>query len=171
MAHPYAKHAEDKAGKARAAQLTKGYKTGGRVSSVASPIAKKSGGSVSGDMKVAGKASGGRLDKFARGGRTGKKGSQTKINIIVAPQVPPADREAAPAVPGVLPPPGGGLPPPPKGPMGPPMMPPPGPAAGLPKGPMMNRGGKVPMKAGAETGVGRLEKKKAYGLKPRGAKG
>jgi hypothetical protein len=28
------------------------------------------------------------------------------------------------------------------------------------------RGGKVKMKGGSETGVGRLDKKKAYGLKP-----
>jgi hypothetical protein len=41
--------------------------------------------------------------------------------------------------------------------MPPPGMKPPG---------MMKRGGKVKMKGGSETGVGRLDKKKAYGLKP-----
>jgi hypothetical protein len=120
---------------------------------------------------VTGKKSGGRLDKYARGGRA-KKGGHTNVNVIVAPHGP---HPAAGAAPAALPP--GGPPMPPPGGGGPPMMPPPGgpPGGGLPPGlgkppGMMNKGGrayknggKVGMKAGSDSGVGRLEKVKAYG--------
>ena len=93
---------------------------------------------------------------FARGGRTKKGKGNTNINIIIAGK---DKEEAGPPMlplmprPPMAPPPGMG---PPGGPPGAPPMP------GSPM-PAMKRGGKVPMKAGAETGQGRLEKKRAYG--------
>lgn len=160
MAHPFAKHAEEGAGKARAKHLIKGYKRGGKVHSDEAADRKLFGKMIKehekGEMKVEGRASGGRLDKFARGGRAKHKGNNTKINIVVAPKGPhPADG-AAPPVP-MGPPPMGG------GPLaGPPMGGPP-PGLGGPKPPgMMNRGGRLKMTAGADTGVGRLQKAKGY---------
>lgn len=95
---------------------------------------------------------------YARGGRA-KKGGKTEINIAIIGGEPKKDEMEIP----------GGA-----GPAMPPMMPPPGPMAGPAGGPpgmpgmppkppgMMNRGGKVPMKGGADSGVGRLDKVKAY---------
>lgn len=170
MAHPYAGHKEVHAGRKRAGSMAK-FKKGGAVHSdeaedkkLIKKMVKKD------DLKVEGRSTGGRLDKYARGGRTKKGGGKTHINILVAPQGGKADA-AAPPGPGL--PPGAGGPPPG---MKPPMGPPPGAGGppGLPPG-MMNRGGgvkkyakggKVPMKAGAMTGEGRKEKAKAYGGKP-----
>lgn len=121
----------------------------------------KHGGSVEGA-----KHDGKRLDRYAAGGRAKKKG--TTVNVIVAPG---GGQGAAPvSVPHPVPvpvaagaPPGG--PPPgamPPRPMGPPgglgagPMPPPG--GGMP---MRARGGGVKMTAGALSGEGRLEKKRA----------
>lgn len=107
---------------------------------------------------------GGSVDKFARGGRTKKKGN-TNINIIIAGK----DKEEAPPMPPPMlkppmaPPPGAGPGGPPGGPM-PPGMPPMKRGGAIP----YQKGGKVPMKAGAETGQGRLDKIKAYGGKARG---
>jgi len=158
MAHPFAKHAEERAGKDRAKSFTKGYKRGGKVHSDEAADKKLFGKMIKQhekeEMKVEGKASGGRLDKFARGGRAKHKGNNTKINIVVAPKGPhPADG-AAPPIP-LGPPPMGG---------GPLAGPPPGmPPMGGPKPPgMMARGGRLHMTAGAETGKGRLQKAKAY---------
>lgn len=78
--------------------------------------------------------------KFARGGKAGK----TNINIVIAPQ----GKEAAPPPP--MP-----IPIPPRPPMAPPPMPTGG--GGMP-GQGMKRGGSVKMTAGAESGVGRLQK-------------
>ena len=178
MAHPYSKHNEAAAGKAKAASMTKGYKKGGAVHSdeaqdrklIKSMMDKEE----KSEPKVEGKASGGRLDKFARGGGTKGKGKHkggNHVNVVIAaPHGSPPGMGAAPADPagGLPPPPGGGLPP------GPPMGMPPGGPPGMPPGqPPMKRGGrayaaggKVKMTAGAQTGEGRLEKKKAYGLKP-----
>lgn len=150
MAHPYSKFNEKDAGKARAKHLTKGYARGGKAHSDEAQDKKLISKMISAhDRKVEGRAAGGRLDKFARGGRT--KGTNIKIAIV-------APSGASPSPPGVeapspVPPLGGG--PPPMPPM--PPMP--------PRPPMMKRGGKVGMKAGAETGEGRLQKAKAYGLK------
>lgn len=165
MAHPFA--GKVSTGSARAKSLAKGYKIGGSVGKAATANVPKyaSGGKVgASDLKPSGRASGGRLDKFARGGRAkGKnKGNNTKINIVVAPKGPhPADGAAPPAPLG-LPPMGGGPPPgPPPGlGGGPPGLPP---GIGGPKPPgMMARGGRLKLKGGAETGPGRLSKAKAY---------
>ena len=123
------------------------------------------------DLKVHGKKHGGRLDKFARGGRTKSKG--THINIVnVAPHGRHPAMGAAPAVPPGPPPAGGGLPMPPPGMgAGPPGMPP-----GMPMKPpgvmkrggkVYARGGKVHMTAGAIAGEGRKQKIKAYGKNAR----
>lgn len=152
MAHPYSKFNEKDAGKARAKHLTKGYARGGKAHSDEAQDKKLISKMISAhDRKVEGKASGGRLDKFARGGRT--RGTNIKIAIVA----PGAEAGARPPMMSFNPvSPGGGPPPMP--------MPPPGAGPGGPP-PMMKRGGKVGMKAGAETGEGRLQKAKAYGIK------
>jgi len=148
-----------------------GYKRGGEVKHAKDCTCRKCGGRV----------------ERKNGGRTGK----TNINIIISPQhgKEPEAAAAPPAPPmGAMPPrppmmPPGPPPMPPGPPMGagapppmmhPPMMPPPGPPGmppGMPPGPppMMARkaGGKVypHMTAGAEGGLGRLQKMKAYGSK------
>lgn len=162
MAHSHHAHREHVVAKKRVHHILKGHKRGGAAHPDEAQDRKLFKKMLKEhDAKVHGKKSGGRLDKYARGGKTkGKHGNHVNI-AIVAPHGA-GQQGAAPAAPGVLPPPGGGLPP------KPPMMPPPGaggPPGGLPPG-MMKRGGKVPMKAGAITGEGRKEKKKAYGLKP-----
>lgn len=91
---------------------------------------------------------------FARGGRAkgGKKGTTINIAVIAGGK----DKEAAPPMPMPMP----------KAPMAPPPgMDAPGAPGGMPTGglPGMKRGGKVPMKAGADTGPGRMQKAKAYG--------
>lgn len=149
MAHPYAKFNEKDAGKARAKHLTKAYAKGGKVHSDEAEDKKLISKMLSAhDRKVEGKASGGRLDKYARGGAAKKKGD-TNINIVLAPQ----GKEPAP--PPMMPPPM---------PIPPPVAPPGGGPGGPPPG-MMQRGGKVVMTAGAETGKGRLQKAKAYKAK------
>ncbi len=98
-------------------------------------------------------------DEFARGGRVGGKG-KTVVNIMIAGG--DKGNSPPPAVP--IPVPAGGPPPmPPHPPMlppgagagGPPGLPP---GAGGPPPMMRKRGGRVVMKAGAESGEGRLEK-------------
>lgn len=173
MSHPYSSHKESSVAKRRAQSMKGGADNGvGRLNKIAM-IHKADGGSVGGDdMSVPGYARGGRSK-----GKKGKgKGNHTKINIAIL-----GGGKDKPDMGGNLPPMG----------MAPDMGPPPGPAAGLPPpgampggpggapggmppgmppkppGPMgmMNRGGKVPMKGGADSGVGRLDKIKAYGSK------
>jgi hypothetical protein len=149
MAHPYQAHREKHPGRKRAAEMARCFATGGKVTGPGGAKAFKSGGKVAAEQaSVEGRASGGRLDKYARGGKAkgkGKKGNN--VNILIAPK----EKEEK-----IM------LPPPPGGPGGPlPAGPPPG--AGGPPMPLpgMKRGGKVAMKGGAETGVGRLDKVKA----------
>ena len=180
MAHSHAHLREMHPGQKRAHAMAKHFKRGGKVHGDEKEdrklISKMINDHEKGESKVEGKKSGGRLDKYARGGKTKGKHHHTNVNIVVAPHGgPPPASGAAPAALGGPPglPPGGGLPPRP--PMaGPPGMPPGGmPPPGMKPPGMMKRGGrayakggKVPMKAGALSGEGRLEKKKAYGLKP-----
>ena len=86
MAHPFAGKAMTS--RDRAKSLSKGYKLGGSVGKSATANVKKyaNGGKATSDTKVPGKASGGRLDKFARGGRAKGKGHNTKINITLRPR-------------------------------------------------------------------------------------
>lgn len=159
MAHLYQQYREKHPGQKKAKERYSHKATGGPVSAPASkPKALATGGSA--DLKVSGFASGGRLDKYARGGKAkgkgkgGKKGGNTKINILVAPG---KDKEAAPG----MPPPDMGAAPPPMPPKMP-LAPPPGGPMGGPPGmpgmpPPMKRGGAA-MNAGADSGVGRLQK-------------
>jgi hypothetical protein len=170
-----------------------GYKRGGRTGKLAggpliqatgsdpmppTTVGRKEGGSVHGASCGCAKCNGGRVGRKEGGkvggnpvfggtrpvaGRIARKGGgrtkgKTNVNIIITqpgaggPPMPP---------PGAMPPPGGpaGLhqaPPPP-------MAPGPGVPAGMPMG--RKRGGRTnyPIDAGAGSGLGRLEKAKAYG--------
>ncbi len=112
-----------------------------------------------GESRVSGSPSKGRIDKYARGGKV-----PMKVTIINAPQ----GDKAAPSLPPVLPSPPLGLPPgagplPPPAAGGPPL--PPLGMAGPGGPPGMKTGGRVAkarggrFTGGAESGVGRLEKK------------
>ena len=172
MAHSHAHLREVHAGRKRVHHILKGHKKGGRVHSDEKEDRKlitKMINEHEGAEKPEGKKSGGRLDKYARGGAAKKKhGNHVNIAIINGK----GQQDAPPAL-GAPP---GGLPmPPPKPPMGgppglPPGLPPGGPGMAPPgmKPPgMMKRGGKVHMTAGADSGVGRKQKIKAYGKNAR----
>jgi hypothetical protein len=98
-------------------------------------------------------------DGMKKGGHVGKPKHHKPKAVILAPD--PAAVPPDPAMAGA----GAGGPPPPSGP---PMMPPGG--APPPGQPPMKRGGKVKMMTkgmtGGDNGVGRIERGKAYGLKP-----
>ena len=192
MAHPFSEHRAHRASKKRVGHI---MKSGGHAHSDAAAdkklfknlIAQHEGR----ESKAPGYKRGGRLDKFARGGRAKDHGKH-QVNIAI---VNPKGHEGAGA--GAGPMPGPGAAPPPRPPMaGPPMMPPGMPPGGGPAGPMpgmppggmpgrppFKRGGKVRgfakggkigttasvrnIKAGSESGIGRLQKIHAYGSKAR----
>lgn len=157
MANPFASKVKETS-KAKFKSLT-GKKSDGQKFDGGKQVVKKAtGGAV--EASVPGKASGGRLDKFARGGRA--KGTNVNIAIVV-----PGGKSGEPpalGVPPLLPPgagPGGGPGPMiagPANPPGPPIMPPGG---GSSKPVLRKYGGAVKMTGGAEGGLGRLQKAKA----------
>jgi len=139
-------------------------------------MAKKGGGSVSDGELEGTRPTGGRKARKSGGRAKGK----TNINIIIGshgkehpPMLPPGMMPPPPPAGGLhqgmgpagaMPP--GGMPP---GAGGPPMPPPGMPPSGPPPGMMpRKRGGRVhyPLHHGGGGGLGRLEKVKAYGLKP-----
>lgn len=85
MAHPYKQEAESKHGKERAKHLTKEYKRGGRARHHDDEAEDRK---LFGKMlrehehKVEGKKSGGRLDKFARGGRKHKDDGGAVTHVL-----------------------------------------------------------------------------------------
>src|SRR5512143_1251932 len=173
MAHPFAAHRAQVTSKKRVGQL---LKSGGQPHSDVAADKKLFSNHMAkheaSELHAEGKKSGGRLHKYARGGRTKAK-EGTRINIVnVAPsdKSPPTDG-AAPGGPMPMPPPpppgppmaGPGMPPglPPGGPMGgPPGLKPPGLMKRGGRIKKYARGGKLGMTAGAETGKGRLQKVK-----------
>lgn len=174
--HSHHAHREHVASHKRVSHILKGHKKGGKVHSDEKEdralFKKMIAQHEAGETKAEGKKSGGRLDKYARGGKTkGKHGNHVNIAIVN-----PGKDQA-----GAMPPPGGMPMPPPKPPMMPPPMPPGGPMGGPPGMPpgmkppgMMKRGGrtyarggKVHMTAGADSGVGRKQKIVAYGKNAR----
>lgn len=170
--HPYKEHHEYKAAQKRVGHLLKGHKSGGATHG------KSHGGgksfmkrAMSEQVSVQGKKSGPRLDKYARGGAAKKKHGNHVNIAIVNPHHEPSGA-AGPTPPPVAPALGGGAPVP--GPMGPggpggPGMPPPGlpmkPPSVMKRGGKVKyaRGGKVKMTGGGDSGVGRLDKVRAYG--------
>lgn len=120
----------------------------------------------------------------ARGGRTKKRSKgKTNIHINIGTPATPPQRPMMPPPMMPPPPPRGAAPPPPPPPRpgvnitntlppGPPPMPPGPPPGPPPMPPMMppmqrKRGGRTHMTAGAESGVGRLQKIEMYGNKSR----
>jgi len=180
MAHPYAKYHEDKVSRSRVKHI---MKSGGAAQHDDRAADKKLFKELiaqheAGETKVPGSKKPGR---YARGGKV--KGHRTNIAIVVPQKSPPtapgpqagaagSPPMAAPAPPMPMPPPGAG----PGGPGGPPMMPPMRARGGkvmageATAGNIKKwsnrasqnsyaRGGRLPT-AGAETGVGRLQKVK-----------
>lgn len=177
--HPFHSQRGHKTARHRVKHILKGHMRGGHAKheDVAEDKALIKKMIKEHEHKVHGMKKGGRLDKYARGGAAKKKhGTQVNIAVVAPHGRSPSSESAAPAPGGILPPPGGGLPMPPPGGAGlPPGLPPGMPPGMAPRPGMMNRGGTVkPAKmkkghytGGAESGVGRKEKARAYGLKPK----
>lgn len=126
MAHPYSEHRQQKVEHSRVASLTKGYAGGGGIHTDASADKKMIRGMVkSAALKAGGAQTKPRLDRYARGGKVGKKGSTT-VNVMISPSQQQPQPVPVP-VPAGGPPPAPPAPPamPPRPPMG--MMPPGGP--------------------------------------------
>jgi hypothetical protein len=136
MAHPYHMHREQQVAHRRVGSLLKDRPGGTKHAdkSAFSNVTSKTA-AASHDSKVEGKSS---PKRYARGGKVGT------TNIIIASG---GKEQGTPPMP--IAPPGGPPMPPPNAPMGPP------PGAGGPP-PMRARGGRL--SAGAESGVGRLQK-------------
>lgn len=108
MAHPFADHREHRRMSERVSRMTKGYASGGHTDVAADRKLVKS--MVKPDaLKIEGRAAGGRIDKYARGG---KVAGRTNVNVIVAPQgggglagpgTPPIPVAPPPAAPPALP--------------------------------------------------------------------
>lgn len=173
MAHPFQSSREHGTSRSKAGKFMKAA-GGGAHSDVAADkklISKMVGAHAAKEHGVHGLATGGRLEKYARGGRTKhKKKPHTQVNIaVVAPHGHP-DAGALPG--GPRPPMAGAAPPSPPPPMGGPpgmppgmmphpgMMPPGGgmpPPGMMPPRPPMKMGGKVKHTGSVLTGVGREE--------------
>ena len=84
MSHPFSEHRQHKVEKSRVGHITKGYASGGSVHSDAAEDRKMIKSMVKGKaLKVHGKKSGGRLDRYARGGKVKGKGStHVHVNVL-----------------------------------------------------------------------------------------
>lgn len=167
MAHPFQEHRSGSASKKRAGMMMKAAGGKARHSDEAADkklIKKMIAQHEKSEHDVPGFKRGGRVDKFARGGKAkGKQGTQINIAVVAPSGKNQPDADALPGGPAAAP-----MPPrPPLGAGGPPVLPPGGPMAGPPGMPppgmkppgMMKRGGKVTgQRGGSETGVGRLDK-------------
>lgn len=171
--HPFHQHGEHKKGHERVKHI---LKSGGAAHPDAAADKKLFSNLIAEHDRGESKVEGGKgRSRFARGGRTKHKGSQTNIAIVV-PQKGASSGSDGPQAGPVSPPMAGPAPPMPMPPGGPPGMPPP---------PMRASGGRVGgdsskanldgwsaraaknsyarggrMTAGAESGVGRLQKAK-----------
>lgn len=127
MSHPFQAQREDKIQHSRVGHITKGYANGGGVEHVDPAQDRKLVKSMSNEhekdmKKVEGRKNGGRLDRFARGGKVSSKG--TNVNVIITPGS--GGQDHPPAIP--IPVSAGAAAPPPMPPR-PPMM-----QAGIPPG-------------------------------------
>lgn len=199
MSHPYYNHKQNTVGKRRVKVLMKSgdVPMGGTKHKDEAQDRALISQMMADEQSPGGDVAKGRMDRFARGGRVKPS---VNINIISPPGHGSSPAGPAPVLgpPGGLPPPGGPPLPPPMPPPGPPMMG--GSPPGLPPGgpPLMRKdGGRAEYRSGistpgnikkwtdyassnsyakggyvggADTGVGRLEKKNKYGLTPHGSK-
>lgn len=150
MGHPFANVREHKVQRSRVASIISGYAGGGHADA---PSDRKLIKAMvkPGALKMDGAKSGGRLDRYARGGKVKKGKGSTHVNVIVAPQ---GGHPPLPPSPALMPPAGGmpSLPPgmPPHPPMMPPGAMPPGMGAGMPGMPpgIRKSGGRTYAKGG-----------------------
>lgn len=136
MAHPMNEMREHKMQHSRVAHLTRGYAHGGAVRHDDEAEDKKLiRAEIKRTMETGpeGRKNGGRLDRYARGGKVGK----TTVNVIVAPKGDAASTPTPVPVPAAAPP----MPPRPPMPVAPPVAPP----AGM----IRNTGGRAYAKGGA----------------------